>query len=123
MTPTTATAIDTTTDTSAQSSTGLPVDYGWEKAVIAHWCGVQLLDVHAWLASRTIGQHVVAVVEIVLTVGATREAQTLAVLLDLPAIPSDPAVAWQTWTGWVSALSAQRPVLVTVTAPTTHREA
>ncbi|MFC8796974.1 hypothetical protein ACFT2C_04530 [Promicromonospora sp. NPDC057138] len=91
--------------------------------MIAHRCGVNVLDVDVKTAVRAVGPDVVAVTEIMLTVGSTRDAWALAVLLDLPAAPSDPAVAWRTWAGWVSALSTQRPVLVTVTAPTTDWEA
>lgn len=95
-------------------------EYGWERAVIAHWCGVEVLDIDVETTVRAIGPDTVTVIEIILTVGTTPDAQTLAVLLDLPAVPHDPAVAWRIWTGWVSALSAQRPVLVTVTAPTSR---
>lgn len=98
-------------------------EYRWERAVIAHWCGVQVLDIDVETTVRAIGPDTVTVIEITLTVGTTPDAQTLAVLLDLPTAPHDPAVAWRIWTGWVSALSAQRPLLVTVTTPTTSREA
>ena len=98
-------------------------EYRWERAVIAHWCGVEVLDIDVENTVRAIRPDTVTVIEIIFTVGTTPDAQTLAVVLDLPAVPSDPAVAWRTWTGLVSALSSQRPVLVTVTAPTTNREA
>jgi hypothetical protein len=120
MNPTTATATRTMTPASAGTAVQ---DYGWEKAVITHWCGVNVLDVAAENTVRVFVPDTVVVTEIILTVSTTRDAQTLAVLLDLPRLPSDPAVAWRTWTGWVSALSTQQPVLVTVTAPTTDLEA
>ncbi|MFC8797125.1 hypothetical protein ACFT2C_05295 [Promicromonospora sp. NPDC057138] len=117
-----------TTDTVTRTTTRTPVgpegrDFGWEKAVISHWCGVQILDIDVGNTVRAFGPNTVAIIEIILTAGTTRDAQALAGLLDLPPTPSDPAVAWQSWTGWVSALSAQQPVLVTVTAPTSHQEA
>lgn len=113
-----AAGLPTTASTSATSG-----GYEWEKAVLAHWCGVQVLEIHVEPTFRAFPREAVAVIEIVLTVRTTHDARTMAVLLDLPAAPSDPAVAWRSWTGWVSALSAHRPVLVTVTAPTPHREA
>ncbi len=58
--------------------------------------------------------------EIIMTVRTTHDARRSAVLLDLPATLPDRDVAWQTWTGWVSTMSAERPVLVTVTAPITE---
>lgn len=119
MNPTTATATRTTPRTSPGTA---GQSYGWEKAVIAHWCGVTILDIDVKNTVRVFVPDVVAVTEITLTVGSTRDAWALAVLLDLPAAPSDTAVAWRTWAGWVSALSTQQPVLVTVTAPTTGRE-
>ncbi|WP_454859637.1 hypothetical protein [Promicromonospora soli] len=115
MNPTTTTATRTTPRTSSGTA---GQGYGWEKAVIAHWCGVNVLDVDVANTVRVFVPDVVAVTEIMLTVGSTRDALALAALLDLPAAPSDPAVAWRTWAGWVSALSAQQPVLVSVTAPT-----
>jgi hypothetical protein len=120
MNPTTATATRTMTPSSAGTAVQ---DYRWEKAVITHWCGVNVLDVDVLNTIRAVGPDTVAVTEIILTVSTTRDAQALAVLLDLPPLPSDPAVAWRTWTGWVSALSAQQPVLVTVTAPAADQEA
>ena len=98
-------------------------EYRWERAVIAHWCGVDVLDIDVENTVRAIGPDTVTVIEVILTMGTTRDAQALAVLLDLLAVPSDPAVAWRTWTGCFSDLTAQQPVLVTVTAPTTHLEA
>ncbi|PUB20842.1 hypothetical protein C8K30_11553 [Promicromonospora sp. AC04] len=110
------TAIATRTMTPASAGTAVQ-DYGWEKAVITHWCGVNVLDVAAENTVRVFGPDTIVVTEIILTVSTTRDAQALAVLLGLPAAPSDPALAWQTWTGWVSEISAHRPVLVRVTAP------
>lgn len=124
MIPTTSAMINTAARLpTAASTSATSGGHEWEKAVLAHWCGVQVLDIHVEHTFRAFGRQAVAVIEIVLTVRTTHDAQTMAVLLDLPAAPSDPAVAWQSWTGWVSALSARRPVLVTVTTPTTHREA
>jgi hypothetical protein len=118
------TATTTTTRTLPGISAGVSgQDYEWEKAVIAHWCGVRVLGIDVESTTRAFGPDAVAIIEIILTAGTTRDAQTLALLLDLPAAPSDPAVAWRCWRGWASALSTRQPVLVTVTAPTTHQEA
>ncbi|PUB32594.1 hypothetical protein C8K30_1011120 [Promicromonospora sp. AC04] len=98
-------------------------DYRWEAAVMAAWCGVDVVGVETRSAVCVVGPDVVMVVEIFMTVRTSHDARTLAALLDLPAALPDPDIAWQTWTGWVSKLSTERPVLVTVTAPTTHPEA
>ncbi|MFJ3408317.1 hypothetical protein [Promicromonospora sp. NPDC090134] len=98
-------------------------DHQWEAAVLAAWSGADVVGVETCDAVRAVGLDVVRVVEVVMTVRTTHDARTLAALLDLPAALPDPDVAWQTWTGWVSKLSAARPVLVTVTAPTTRPEA
>jgi len=98
-------------------------DHQWEAAVLAAWSGADVVGVETRSTVRVFGPDVVMVVEVVMTVRTTHDARILAALLDLPAALPDPDVAWQTWTGWVSALSAERPVLVTVTAPTTHPEA
>ncbi|MFI8528275.1 hypothetical protein ACIGB8_27710 [Promicromonospora sukumoe] len=119
-----STAADAATGTSSHATASATSrGHEWEKAVIAHWCGVHVLGIDAKHTARTCGPDIVAIIEIVLTVGTTRDAHALAVLLDLLGVPTDPAVPWEAWTGWVSSLSAERPVLVTVTAPTTHREA
>ena len=98
-------------------------DHQWEAAVLAAWSSADVVGVETSSTVRVVGPDVVMVVEIVMTVRTTHDARTLAALLDLPAALPDPDVAWQTWTGWVSKLSTERPVLVTVTAPTTHPDA
>ena len=98
-------------------------DHQWEAAVLAAWSSADVVGVETCDAVRAVGLDVVRVVEVVMTVRTTHHARTLAALLDLPAALPDPEITWQTRTGWVSALSTERPVLVTVTAPTTHPEA
>ncbi|MEU4360310.1 hypothetical protein [Promicromonospora sp. NPDC023987] len=98
-------------------------DYWWQAAVLAAWSGADVVGVETSSTVRAVGpDDLVTVVEIVMTVRTTHDARTLAALLE-PTAPHDPDTAWQAWTGWVSALSAERPVLVTVTAPTTYPEA
>ncbi len=97
-------------------------DYQWDAAVLAVRSGADVIGIETRDTIRTVGHDAVTVVEIVMTARTTHDARTLATALDLPATLPDPDIAWQTWTGWVSRLSTERPVLVTVTTPTTHPE-
>ena len=104
------------------SSSDTPEDvragFAWATSVITAWCGARVLAVDLDPMALTFDQRTVAALEVTFTVATIEQAHRLAVLLDLPLQPTDPAVVWQTWTGWVSDASAQQPVLVTVTAPT-----
>ncbi|WP_423464258.1 hypothetical protein ACO229_06790 [Promicromonospora sp. MS192] len=82
-----------------------------------------ILQIDARNTVRSRGLKTVTVTEITLTASTTTHAQILAALLDLPLVPPDPDVAWRSWSGRVPDLSAQQPVLVTVTAPTPLGEA
>lgn len=104
------------------SSSDTPEDvragFAWAKSVITAWCGARVLAVDLDPIRLAFDQQSVPALEATFTLATVEQAHRLALLLDLPYLATDPAVAWQTWTGWLSDASSRQPVLVTATAPT-----
>ena len=88
------------------------------RSAIAYWTHVWVRDIDVERVLLTCGQDVVDSAEVTLTAATVRDGRRLAAILDLPQEAADPSATWRNWSGWVSEISAQRPVLVRVTAPT-----
>lgn len=93
-------------------------DRAWARPVIGYWSRVWVRNIDSEPTTLAFGQDTVEITRVTVTATTTSDARRLAVLLDLSPEAPGPARPSQAWAGWVSDISAPRPVRIRVTAPT-----